>query len=295
MTEKQKLNRDKQADVLRRTQAQRKEQKKEQVLKAIQEILTQKQPLTFANIAKVAGCSIAYLYKWPEITTYIHDLQQKNETQLHPLEEEGESKPNSLKTLHEVARQRISKLEAEIKELKVQNEKLRGHVTEIYELRDECDRLRTQYRELTNPSPSSKVVPIRIVAQVTSPVDESPPELESGIKSNPESSSPSEIFELINSLGIKLTAKLKREITHRSPSSVKLSIEAFQQYGSKTDVSNPEACLLTMICDEAKPNGQQDSEPPESILPSQEPLKPTVREDKELVSFDELSNIFNHK
>ncbi|WP_373543574.1 DUF6262 family protein [Chamaesiphon sp.] len=290
-----KHNREKQAEVLRRTQAERKEQKKQQVLKAIEEIINQKQPLTFANIATVAGCSIAYLYKWAEITDYIHELQQQQKTQLNPLEE-GDPKPHSLKTLHEVARNRIRQLEAEIKELKNQNEKLRGHVSEIYELRDECERLRHQLRELTSPNPSSKVVPIRIVAQVTSPVAESPPEPEPAIRSNPDSSSQSEIFELINALGIKLTAKLKREINHRSPSSVKLSIEAFQQYRSKTDVSNPEACLLTMICDEAKPNGQQNSEPPESILlPSQEHLKPTMREDKELVSLDELSNIFNQK
>ena len=37
-----KHNREKQAEVLRRTQAQRKEQKKEQVLKAVQEIMAQK-------------------------------------------------------------------------------------------------------------------------------------------------------------------------------------------------------------------------------------------------------------
>jgi Family of unknown function (DUF6262) len=292
MTEKQKLNRDKQADVLRRTQAQRKEQKKEQVLKAIQEILTQKQPLTFANIAKVAGCSIAYLYKWPEITTYIHDLQQKNETQLHPLEEEGESKPNSLKTLHEVARQRISKLEAEIKELKVQNEKLRGYVTEIYELRDECDRLRTQYRELTNPVPSDKVVPIRPLSQ-KSTEHPSIPIL------NSDSLSESEIFESIESIGIKLNSKLKQEITHHELNTVKLSIEAFQQYRSKTAVANPEGCLLTMIRDEAEPNGQQTSESVDSSSAiNSDPTIQIRREPKELLSLDklqELSNIFTKK
>jgi Family of unknown function (DUF6262) len=292
MTEKQKLNRDKQADVLRRTQAQRKEQKKEQVLKAIQEILTQKQPLTFANIAKVAGCSIAYLYKWPEITTYIHDLQQKNETQLHPLEEEGESKPNSLKTLHEVARQRISKLEAEIKELKVQNEKLRGHVTEIYELRDEGDRLRTQYRELTNPVPSDKVVPIR-------PLSQKPTEHPSIPILNSDSPSESEIFESIESIGIKLNSKLKQEIIHHDLNTVKLSIEAFQQYRSKTAVANPEGCLLTMIRDEAEPNGQHTSESIDSISSiNSDPTIRIQREPKELLSLDklqELSNIFTKK
>lgn len=292
MTEKQKLNRDKQADVLRRTQAQRKEQKKEQALKAIQEIIDRKQPLTFANIAKVAGCSIAYLYKWSEITTYIHDLQQKNETQLHSLEAEGESKPNSLKTLHGVARQRISKLEAEIRELKVQNEKLRGHVTEIYELRDECDRLRTQYRELTNPAPSNKVVSIRPFSQKLTE-DRSIP------TADLDPPSESEIFESIKSIGIKLNSKLKQEITHHELNTVKLSIEAFQQYRSKTAVTNPEGCLLTMIRDEAEPNGQHTFESFDSISSiNSDPTIQIQREPKELLSLDklqELSNIFNKK
>ncbi len=56
------VDREKQAEVLRRTQAKRKEQKKEQVLKAIAEIQKHSKPLTFKNIATVAGCSISYLY-----------------------------------------------------------------------------------------------------------------------------------------------------------------------------------------------------------------------------------------
>ncbi len=76
------VNREKQTEVLRRTQASRKEQKKEQVLKAIAEIQTHKKPLTFKNIATVAGCSISYLYKWDEIKAYIHELQQQKETTL---------------------------------------------------------------------------------------------------------------------------------------------------------------------------------------------------------------------
>jgi ferritin-like protein len=102
------VNREKQAEVLRRTQAKRKEQKKEQVLKAIQELLKQKKPLTFKNIATVSGCSVSYLYKWDDIKAYIHELQQQKETTLNSLEEpEGKDRPHSLKTLHQVAKDRI--------------------------------------------------------------------------------------------------------------------------------------------------------------------------------------------
>ncbi|MDJ0594885.1 MAG: DUF6262 family protein [Pleurocapsa sp. MO_226.B13] len=79
-------NREKQAEVLRRTQAKRKEQKKEQVLKAIAQIRRQNKPLTFRNIATVAGCSISYLYKWDEIKAYIHELQHQKQTTLNPIE-----------------------------------------------------------------------------------------------------------------------------------------------------------------------------------------------------------------
>jgi hypothetical protein len=153
-------NREKQAEVLRRTQAKRKEQKKEQVLKAIAEIQKVKKPLTFKNIATVAGCSISYLYKWDEIKAYIHELQQKKETTLNSLEKDSKHRPHSLKTLHQIAKDKISQLEAEIKELKHQNEILRGHIAEIYEIRNENKRLQTQLRELISPNPASKVVSI---------------------------------------------------------------------------------------------------------------------------------------
>ncbi|MBG1268562.1 DUF6262 family protein [Nostoc sp. WHI] len=285
-------NRDKQAEVLRRTQAQRKEQKKEQVLKAIQEILAQKQPLTFANIANVAGCSISYLYKWDEIKAYIHDIQHEKETQLNPLEEK-DPRPHSLKTLHEVARQRIRQLEAEIRELKHQNEKLKGHVAEIYELRDECDRLRSQLREKASTNSSTKIVPIRINQSETSSSTTNihrPSEVDAA-DIQPEDS---DIFQLIYEMGVKVNSKLKQEIANREYHKVKLSIEAFQEYCSKTDVENPAACLLTMIRDEAKPNIVEKSTP----QPSNQPSVIMKHNQKKLISQDQLkqlSRLFNEK
>ena len=279
----QKHSREKQAEVLRRTQAQRKEQKKEQVLKAVQEIMAQKKSLTFANIAKVAGCSVSYLYKWDEIKAYIHELQQKKNTQLNPLEE-PEARPNSLKTLHEVARQRIKNLEAEIKDLKRQNEKLRGHVVEIYELRDECERLRKQLRELTSPqTASSKVIPL------PTPFEEKKvpifnPEIEDG---------PETIINFIKEMGLKVGAKLFEEINHRDPQQIKLAIEAFQQYRSHHSITSQEACLLSMIRGEAQPN--TSNEIVEQLFQSKI-SQASEESNQELVSLDQLkqlSSLFN--
>ena len=279
-----KHSREKQAEVLRRTQAQRKEQKKEQVLKAIAEIQKQKQPLTFKNIATVAGCSISYLYKWDEIKAYIHEMQQQKQNTLNPIEENSKDRPHSLKTLHEVAKQRIRDLETTIKDLKHQNEKLRGHVTEIYELRDENERLRIQLRELISPAPSSKVIPIQASAK------------------NQTSSSTSEaedstdlIIESIQELGLKVANKLKSEITSREPEQVQLSIEAFKQYRDSHDVKSQEACLLSMIREEAEPNTESK---PKAKKTQRKVVSTPKQSAKKLMSADklkQLSNLFNSK
>ncbi len=156
-----------------------------------------------------------------------------------PLEEKQPT-PNSLKTLHEVSKQRIRELVAENREIKRQNEKLRGHVAEIFELREECERLRTQLRLLTPPSQKMKVVPIHTISKKTAPAS--------------TDDIPEEIAQLIERMGIKLGVKLKREIAIHDPEKVKKAIAAFGQYRSQTPVNNPGACLLVMIRTGAEPN-----------------------------------------
>ena len=281
------VNREKQADVLRRTQAKRKEQKKEQVLKAIQEIQKQKKPLTFKNIATVAGCSVSYLYKWDDIKAYIHELQQKKETTLNSLEEpEGKDRPHSLKTLHQVAKDKIRKLEEEIRELKRQNEVLRGHVAEIYEIRDENERLRTQLRELTSPSPVSKVV------SITTPIKEKKATSSNVTNNDTEQS----IIDSIKEMGVKVSKKLREEIVNRDIEKVKLSIEAFKQYRDNHDVKSQEACLLSMICSGAEPNTESKTQV--NIKPQEKVITAKDKSPKKLVNLDKLkklSNIFNKK
>ncbi len=316
------VNREKQAEVLRRTQAKRKEQKKEQVLKAIQEIQKHSKPLTFKNIATVAGCSVSYLYKWDDIKAYIHELQQKKETTLNSLEEpEGKDRPHSLKTLHQVAKDKIRKLEEEIKELKRQNEVLRGHVAEIYEIRDENERLRTQLRELTSSNSSSKIIPIRSSqsskvnleeTNSAAPVKDNQAISDtksSAINSEKASSKKvfkakktsdntkqatedleSEIIKSIKEMGLKVGTKLKQEIANRDSEQVKLSIEAFKQYRDNHDIKSQEACLLSMICDEAEPNTESK---PIISKPQQKKkiVTATDRPQKELVSLDKLKQL----
>lgn len=112
-------------------------------------------------MARLAGVAVSYLYKWDDLKDYIQTLRDEScKPQLLP-DEVPRDQPYSVKTLLEVARKRIRKLEAEIQELRRQNELYRGHVAEIYKLRDEVARLQEQLQQLIAPSP--KVVPLRTV------------------------------------------------------------------------------------------------------------------------------------
>ena len=211
-------------------------------------------------------------------------MQQQKQSTLNPIEEDNKERPHSLKTLHEVAKQRIRDLEATIKDLKHQNEKLRGHVTEIYELRDENERLRTQLRELMSPVSSSKVIPIQ--ASGKKKVLSSLPE---------ENDLTDSIIESIKELGLKVANKLKSEIINREPERVRLSIEAFKQYRDSHEVKSQEACLLSMIREEAEPN--TDSKPkakktqPKIVTAKDKPNKKLMSTDK----LKKLSNLFNNQ
>ena len=234
-----KLDREKQTAVIVQAQKQRKQKKREQVLCAIQHLQNSDQPLTFPNIAQVAGCSVSYLYKWPELTAYIHDLQNHKTTHLKELEKKRPG-PHSLKTLHQVSKQRIRELETQNQELKHQNQVLRGHVAEIFELRSECERLRAQILKLTQPSHNPKVVPIQTKPHRAS--------------NTGNDNIPQAIVQSIQQMGIKLGARLQQEINKHDPNIVELAIKAFEQYRSVSVVNNPGACLLAMIRDEAQPN-----------------------------------------
>ena len=207
---------------------------------------------------------------------------------LTPLETDSKNRPHSLKTLHQVAKDKIRKLEAEIKELKHQNEILRGHVAEIYEIRDENKRLRTQLRELASPNSASKVV------SITTPIKEKKATFTPTVNNNDTEES---VIDSIKALGVKVSKKLSAEIANRDIEKVKLSIEAFKQYRDNHDIKSQEACLLSMIQDEAEPNTDSKTKA-KNTKPEQKITKASDKPEKKLVDpnkLKKLSNIFNKK
>jgi len=72
-----KGNREKQTETLRKTQQQRKEQKRQQVFEAVRALQRQGKTITFAAVARMARVSISYLYKWPEVKDFLQSLREQ--------------------------------------------------------------------------------------------------------------------------------------------------------------------------------------------------------------------------
>ncbi|MBW4639560.1 MAG: transposase [Gloeocapsa sp. UFS-A4-WI-NPMV-4B04] len=249
-------NREKQAAVLNRTQEQRRQEYQQKIFQAVTDLWKQSRPITPTSVARIAGVSLSYIYKWDQIKDYIQSEQQRQSKQEQDKKStkellEPEPGPYSLRTLHEVARKRIKELEIEIEELKRQNRLLRGHVAEIYELRDERDRFRQRVLELTKSEPLSKVLPFK----------HEPVKIQST-----DNDLADKINDALCKAGITPTVRLNKEIQQHSAEVVLTAIEAFVQYRNGIVVEKPVACLMSMIRDEAKPN-----------VPEQ-PVKPEERE-----------------
>lgn len=239
-----KPNREKQTAILLEAQEKRKQQKREQVFRAIEQMQKLGQPLTFPAIAKVAGCSVSYLYKWTQLTEYIHDLQRQKTEALNAVEEKSPG-PHSLRTLHDASKQRIRDLKAEIEELKRQNELLRGHVVEVSELRDECERLRKLVRKYEQALPQSKVISLHFPPEEPSP--------EPKPKPSPEPKQRSIEAEL-QAVGITLNQTLKRTIKSASEETVLDAIEAYKEALATGKIERPGGWLKKAIEEGWKPN-----------------------------------------
>ena len=235
-------NRDKQKVALLKSSAERKEQARQKVIDAVQKLKQAGQIVSFPNVARVAGGSKSYLNKWPEVKTYIQEARDIKTGKDFLIPKERETGPYSLKTRHEIDRNRIKVLEAEIEELKRQNQLLLGHVAEIYELRDECERLRSRVRAITNP------------AQKASVLQAVPKQTAAAADKQKYKDIPQDILDAVEKLGIKLGVRLVKSLRQNPPEQIRSAIAAFEQYRLTTVIESPAACLKAMIEEGAEPN-----------------------------------------
>ena len=133
--------------VLNAAQEQRKQDCLDRTEKAIAKLSQTNQKLSFANLAREAGVSISYLYKYPEIKVRVQDLRKQQEQAAKPSKPQPRSDKSSQAIIGQL-RDRIKTLEWEKKELQKQNEALTGRLYAMGSTQDLIERLNAENSRL---------------------------------------------------------------------------------------------------------------------------------------------------
>ena len=115
--------------------------------KAINKLIQNNEQISFANVAREAGVSVSYLYKIPEAKERILELRAQQRKVGKPNKPQTASEASKAVMIYEL-RERIKKLEAEIKELRKVNEGMAGRLYQLQESQSLLDRLRLENEDL---------------------------------------------------------------------------------------------------------------------------------------------------
>jgi hypothetical protein len=94
--------------------------------KAIRKLTSSNQPITIANVARLAGVSTSYIYKYPELKERIHSLNHQQRPVLSPKTASNNSQATIIYTL----RSEIKRLNAVLLESKQANQLLIGRLSQ---------------------------------------------------------------------------------------------------------------------------------------------------------------------
>lgn len=111
--------------------------------RAINKLVRDNEPITFANVARAAGISESYIYKIPKAKQRVIELRAQQRQASKPNRPQTASDASKAVIIYEL-RERIKKLEAEIKDLRNVNKGLAGKLYQLQEFESLVSRLRTE-------------------------------------------------------------------------------------------------------------------------------------------------------
>jgi hypothetical protein len=115
--------------------------------RAINKLVRDNEPITFANVARVAGISESYIYKIPEAKQRVIELRAQQRQASKPNRPQTASDASKTVIIDQL-RTRIKQLEAEIKELRNINKGLAGKLYQLQEFESLVSRLRAENESL---------------------------------------------------------------------------------------------------------------------------------------------------
>jgi Family of unknown function (DUF6262) len=252
--------------------------------KAINKLIKSNEPMSFANVAREAGVSISYLYKYPEVKARVLELRQQQQQVGKPNKIQTASDASKAVIINEL-RERIKKLEADLTGLRKANEGMAGRLYQLHDMQVMVERLKAENEDLKKQVSEQVKTPEEIDSNSISGSNVT------SISQRSKSSVSDAIKSELEQLNIPLNSTLTKRIKAATEERVLAAITALKDQLTKGEVTNPGGWLATAIQD-----GWTVAEP---ISPAQPPQReiftvsvkqqPTTK----LVSLDKLKTLNN--
>jgi predicted transcriptional regulator len=219
--------------------------------KAINKLVQNNEPITFANVAREAGVSQSYLYKIPEAKQRVIELRAQQRKASKPNRPQTASDASKAVIIYEL-RERIKKLESEIKDLRNVNKGIAGKLYQLQELESLVARLRVENESLKSQLEVGRSAVLTLpdlmsaepVTKVTSLKE----------KRTIKSSISDGIKQELDGLGVKLNSTLSKVIRSAPESVVMNAITALKEAITSGRIEHPGGWLKTAIESQWIPN-----------------------------------------
>ena len=227
---------------LKTAASEKKQRAAENLEKAIRKLTQANQPITFADVARVAGLSVSYLYKYPEIKERIETLRKQQLRAGKPTEPQKASDNSKAAIIYQL-RERIKQLEAEITGLRKVNEGIAGRLYHLQDATEIAERLKIENTEL-----KQKLEECR-----RHPTSATPSELDDAKVTSldnrraRQSNISDEIKRRLADLGIPLNSTLTKTLKNAPEARVLNAIEAFKEAMTSDNIEKPGAWLKQAI------------------------------------------------
>jgi uncharacterized protein with von Willebrand factor type A (vWA) domain len=250
--------------------------------KAINKLVKTNEPMSFANVAREAGVSISYLYKYPEVKVRVLELRNQHQQAGKPHQPQTASDASKIVIINEL-REKVKKLEAEITKLRKVNEGMAGRLYQLQDMRVMVERLTVENEELK----------IQVTGQVKIP-EETGLLLGSAHNitsiSQRQKSSVSDVIKAeLAQLNIPLNSTLTKRIKAATEEQVLAAITALKDQLTRAEVTNPGGWLATAIQDGWTAAKTLTTQPQQEIFTVSVESQPTNK----LISLERLKTLNN--
>ena len=227
---------------------QKKQQAADNLEKAIRKLTQDHKPITFANVAREAGVSVSYLYKYSEIKERIDSLRKQQLKVGKPNQPQKASDDSKAVIIYQL-RERIKKLEAEVEGLRRVNEGIAGRLYHLQGVDDLVERLKAENVQLKAENSQLKSQLEESFAQINlSATSQDNPKVASLDKKRVAKSDISDnIKQQLDNLGIKLNLTLTKTIKSAEEETVLNAIKAFKEAMASNSIEKPGAWLKKAI------------------------------------------------